>query len=519
MALLQIEHLNFTYPDGTTALTDVSLTLPEGSITLLCGASGSGKTTLLRLLKTPIAPTGQVTGHILYDGQPYPLAERVDAQEIGYVGQDPDAQIVTDRVWQELAFGLENLGIDSSAIRRRVGETASYFGMESWYDRPTDELSGGQKQQLNLAAALTMRPRLLLLDEPTSQLDPIAATAFLATLRRLNEELGLTILLVEHRLEETLALAEYVLLLDGGKVTFAGSPREACARLRVHSLAAALPTAARAWYALGGEGDCPLTVREGRRFLAALPAPSAPRVPAAPMDEPALVCRDVWYRYDKTAPDVLHGFSLTVGKGEIYSLLGGNGAGKTTALYAMAGLTRPYKGSIKYNARVAFLPQDPRHLFSHETVREELAQLASGGEAIATEWEIAHLLDRHPYDLSGGEQQRVALAKLLTAKPEILLLDEPTKGLDAENKQRLADRLRDLSAQGVTVLLVTHDTDFAAQMSSRCGLLFDGQLVSEDVPQRFFGDNVYYTTDAGRLSRGMVDGAVTCRQVIESWGG
>lgn len=518
MALLQVKDLNFTYADGHRALTDVSFALPRGSFTLLCGASGSGKSTLLRLLKTPIAPTGQMRGEIAFEGKSYPLSERESAVRIGFVGQDPDAQIVTDRVWQELAFGLENLGLESAAIRRRVGEMASYFGMESWYHRETDTLSGGQKQLLNLAAVLVTRPSLLLLDEPTAQLDPIAATQFLTTLRQLNRDMGITVLMTEHRLEETMPSADGVIVLDDGKIAFAGEPRAACVFLRRHSLSAALPAAARIWNGLKGDGECPLTVQEGQGFLASRPKPVAPPAETVPaLADSTLRCRDAWFRYEKNGTDILRGLSLTLGKGEVYSLLGGNGAGKTTLLYCLAGMERLYKGNIRAVGRVAFLPQDPRQLFACETVREELTEMAKDWQAAAEAEGIAHLLDRHPYDLSGGEQQRVALAKLLLTKPDILLLDEPTKGLDAACKQALIVRLRELAAAGVAVLTVTHDADFAAEVSDRCGLLFDGEMVSEDTPRRFFGDNCFYTTAACRISRERIADTVTCAQVIDAW--
>lgn len=518
MALLQVKDLSFTYPDGHRALTDVSLTLPRGSFTVLCGASGSGKSTLLRLLKTPIAPTGQMSSEIVFDGTPYPLSERESAAQIGFVGQDPDAQIVTDRVWQELAFGLENLGLDSATIRRRVGEAASHFGMESWYHRETDTLSGGQKQLLNLAATLVMRPKLLLLDEPTAQLDPNAATEFLSTLWRLNRDMGITVLMTEHRLEETLPNADEVIVLEEGKVAFAGEPREACAFLRSRPLSAALPAAARIWSGLNGDGECPMTVQEGQCFLASRGEPVAlPADTASVPDDTVLSCRGAWFRYEKNGADILHGVSLTLGKGEVYSLLGGNGAGKTTLLYCLAGMERLYKGKIKAAGRAVFLSQDPRQLFACETVREELSEMAADWQAVAEAEGIAHLLDRHPYDLSGGEQQRVALAKLLLARPDILLLDEPTKGLDAACKQALIARLRVLAASGATVLAVTHDADFAAEVSDRCGLLFDGEIISEDTPRRFFGDNCFYTTAACRISRERIADTVTCAQVIDAW--
>lgn len=519
MALLQVENLSFTYPNGHKALENVSFSLEEGSFTVLCGASGSGKSTLLRLLKTAVAPMGERGGTIAFDGQSYPLPARVDAADIGFVGQDPDAQIVTDRVWHELAFGLENLGLDSDVIHRRVGEMASYFGMESWFEQETDTLSGGQKQQLNLAAALVTRPRLLLLDEPTAQLDPIAAMEFLARLHRLHRDMGLTVFLVEHRLDDVLAMVDKVLMLEMGHCVCADTPRAACDTLCRHGFAAALPTPARVWHALNGNGDCPLTVREGRRFLASLAAPREEPIAEAPETDPLVICRDVWFRYERKAPDVLRGLSLNIRKGEIYSLFGGNGAGKTTLLHAIAGLTHIYKGNIYTRGRVAYLPQDPRLLFVRETVRGELEETACNEsiESVALAWGIEGLLESHPYDLSGGEQQRVALAKLMLTKPDVLLLDEPTKGLDVECKRALVGRLREMAATGVSVLLVTHDADFAAEVSDRCGLLFGGRMLGEEVPRRFFGDHDGYTTAASRMSRGMVDATVTCEQVIRAW--
>ena len=266
MELLQVKDLSFTYPNrDEAALSGLNFTVERGSFTVLCGQSGSGKTTLLRLLKRELAPHGTLGGEILYCNEPLAdLDDRRSTAEIGFVRQDPDEQLVTDKVWHELAFGPESLGMKTADIRRRVGEMASYFGIQSWYHNDTDRLSGGQKQLLNLAAVMVMQPKLLLLDEPTSQLDPIAAADFIATLQKLNRELGLTILLSEHRLEEVFPVADRVIVMERGKPCLSGTPRELCAVLRDHPLALGLPSASRIWAGLDvADEPCPLTGREG----------------------------------------------------------------------------------------------------------------------------------------------------------------------------------------------------------------------------------------------------------------
>lgn len=548
MELLQIKDLAFTYPSGgRPAVRDLNLTIERGSFTLLCGASGCGKTTLLRLLKKEEAPFGERTGEIMYDGIPLAdLDERRSAAEIGLVSQNPDTQIVTDKVWHELAFGPESLGIDTATIRRRVGEMASYFGIEDWYHRDTDTLSGGQKQLLNLAGVMVMQPKILLLDEPTGQLDPIAAADFLATLQKLNRELGLTVLLVEHRLEEIFPLVDRVLTMEEGRIRFDGPPREVARDMRGHYLYAALPSAARIWAGVSdGEGMPPLTVREGREMLEAQvtqPAEPLPLKTSERHQETVLEAKGLWFRYEKDLPDVLRDVSLRVQKGEVFALLGGNGTGKSTLLNVLTGLDRPYKGRVivkgkrikdykrgsLYRKNLALLPQDPSAVFLKKTVYKDFEDLLSLPTYASTDKEaaireqaehfgITHLLDRHPYDLSGGEQQLAALAKMMLTEPEILLLDEPTKGIDAFAKLRLMDLLRRLRESGKTVVMVTHDVEFAAAAADRCALFFDGSLIAEDGPRRFFSDNTFYTTAASRIARGRFPRAVLCEEVVSAW--
>ena len=526
MALLALENLTFCYPGAAApTLKDVSFTLEEGSFTVLCGATGGGKSTLLRLLKRELAPLGEVTGDIFIDGMPQEqLSELEAASAIGYVMQRPEQQIVTDRVWHELAFGLENLGLPQEEIARRVAEMACYFGIEGWYDRPTAELSGGQKQLLNLAAVMAMQPRLLVLDEPTAQLDPIAASDFIATLRRLNRELGLTILITEHRLEEVIPVCDTLLVLEQGCLTVNAPPRRAVQQLAAHpTLMPAMPAAVRLHHLLGSSAPCPLDGREGRRFIARY----GNRIRRLPQEEaqssaaPALEMREVYFRYDRKAPDVLCGLNLTIPAGEICCLLGGNGAGKSTALSVAAGIERAQSGSVRvfgrglkeyrgqslYNECLTLLPQDVQTVFLGNTVAEELADAQAGLEMLPMSLE--HLRGRHPYDLSGGEQQLVALARVLATRPKLLLMDEPTKGVDAHAKKQLLDVLQALKKQGVTILIVTHDVEFAALCADRCLMLFRGRIVSQGTPATFFGNSSFYTTAVSRMSRGYYENAVT----------
>ena len=511
MELLTAKHLTFTYPDcKQPALQDVSFVIEAGSFTVVCGATGSGKSTLLRLLKPELAPLGELHGEISYGKQPC---------QIGFVMQKPEQQIVTDKVWHELAFGLENMGLPQQVIAARVAEMASYFGIESWYERRVCDLSGGQKQLLNLAAVMAMHPDILILDEPTAQLDPIAATDFIGTLQKLNQDFSLTILIVEHRLEELIPICDKMLVLEQGSVLTYDAPRTVVGQLQQHQeLFCAMPTASRVFHGLSGKGVCPLTVREGRNFLEENFGNAVPCLEAQPYEhsaKPALDFSQVYFRYEKKGVDVLRELSFRVYENEIYCMLGGNGSGKTTSLNVAAGFLRPYSGRVKtYNNLVAVLPQDVQTLFLKNTVAEELSD--SGVDVADLPFDLSPFLEKHPYDLSGGEQQLVALAKVLAVKPKLLLLDEPTKGLDAYKKQQLAGILRRLKASGVTVVVVTHDVEFAASCGDRCGLLFRGAMVAEGVPTEFFGENHFYTTAASRMTKGYCKNAVTVEQVVAS---
>ena len=533
MEILKVENLSFAFPGAAQpVLHDVSFRMEAGDFLALIGATGSGKSTLMRLLKRELAPIGSLQGCIFYNGvAQQELAERVSACEIGYVMQRPEQQIVTDKVWHELAFGLENLGLPQSVIRRRVAEMASYFGISDWFERDVSELSGGQKQLLNLAAVMVMQPKILLLDEPTSQLDPIAAADFLNTVSKLNREMGVGVILIEHRLEAVLPMADRVLVLEDGTLQLDLPPTQACERLRSHPvLLDAMPGAVRLFHALNGAGDCPITVREGRRFLREHFGRDVRRLDeahASRNEENVLEFKNVYFRYGREYPDVLKCLNLQVRQGEIFCFLGANGSGKSTLLKLCAGLCCPYSGSIRvlgkkiqqyrgqslYRDCMALLPQDPQTVFLKSSVRDELREVHV--DASALPYSLEHLMDRHPYDLSGGEQQMVALAKVLASRPKILLLDEPTKGVDSHAQGAVLEVLRRLKAERITILIVTHDVEFAARCADRCALFFRGEIVSEDAPARFFDENSFYTTSANRICRGWYEGVATVEAAAE----
>lgn len=537
MEAVKIENLSFCYPNREGfALKELSLSIERGQFITLIGASGSGKTTLLRHLKPALTPAGERSGRVLFMGEPIEgLSLREQTRRIGFVFQNPDGQIVTDRVSHELAFGLESLGTKNEEIRLRVAETAAFFGIENWFRREVSSLSGGQKQLLNLASVMTMRPELLVLDEPTGQLDPIAASEFLHMLRRINQELGTTVILSEHRTEEAIPISDGLMVMESGRLIAGGTPFEVAKALGEHEMLFAMPTPMRVWAAAGGGEACPADIREGRAWLEDFSRsrgllPVEKTAPVRNSAEDALAMKDVWFRYSRDGADVLRGFSAKIRRGEIFALLGGNGAGKSTALSIMAGTLSPYRGKCVKNGRTALLPQDPRTLFLHGAVESDLKEAVSdkkpsSGECDALLAEIMEtcgiedILAAHPYDLSGGQIQMAALAKLLLTEPDILLLDEPTKGLDAVRKLRLGALLCSLCERGKTVVIVSHDIEFCALYAHRCAMLFDGGISAAQEPEAFFAGKSFYTTAAGRMSQGILEGAILTEQIIKACGG
>ncbi|MDF9867648.1 energy-coupling factor transporter ATP-binding protein EcfA2 [Bacilli bacterium PM5-3] len=543
MEIINIKDLKFKYIlNNENTLNGVNLKINEGDFVVICGDSGCGKSTLIKHLKKELTPYGTKEGSIFYQGK---LIEEMDlrssATNIGYVMQNPDNQIVTDKVWHELAFGLENIGEDRQIIRRRVAEMANFFGIHNLFREESDKLSGGQKQILNLASTMLLQPNVLILDEPTSQLDPIAAVEFIDILKKINDEFATTIILVEHRLEDVFKVANRIVVMDQGKIMAEGNQYEIAQKVNEidsnSNFFQALPTPARVALALDLTEKMPLTIKEGRKFLNYyFPNPKIKSFESNDIEisnEKIVELKNVYFRYTKDQDDILRGVNLTVYKNEIYCLLGGNGAGKTTTINNIAGLATPYRGKILIdgidvsknknhldNNYLAYLPQNPTLLFSRDTVNEELkdglkAEQYNYLDELVAEFKINHLLEQHPYDLSGGEQQKVAIIKILLKKPHIILLDEPTKGLDATAKLHLANILKELVNKNYTIIIVSHDIEFCAQHSTRCAMFFDGEVVSEDKPRIFFKDNNFYTTAAAKMSRSIFNDVVLCEDVIE----
>ena len=579
MNLVEIKDFGFSYPESSRkVLEHVNLNIKEGTLNVIMGRSGCGKSTLLRQLKSVLAPAGEKEGEILYRNIPLRDTDhRTQSQEIGFVMQNPDNQIVTDKLWHELAFGLESLGYDNATIRLRVAEMASYFGIQKWFYKNVSELSGGQKQLLNLASVMAMHPSLLILDEPTSQLDPIAASDFLETVKKINRDIGTTVLLTEHRLQDIIPYADQVFVMDKGTLFLEGTPREIGTKLKEqhHGMFLSMPVPMQIYAGTDSALTCPLTVSEGRQWIreyikekgikkekiqqanqrlerqgeknknetAGLFGHFKRQKENTP---PAIQMKDVWFRYEKDSPDVIQDLSLEVKKGEFYALVGGNGTGKSTTLSLLGRVHQPYSGRIYLDGKdlrsfsdrelycgyLGVMPQNPQSIFLKKTVLEDLYSVIGGKkekpsseypismkkekaiEGIVSLTHLEGLLNRHPYDLSGGEQQRLALAKVLLLRPKILLMDEPTKGMDAEYKEEIGKILCKLKQHGMTIFMISHDVEFVAEYADRVGLFFEGNVVTSQNTREFFSGNNFYTTAANRMARQLFPDAVTGKDVI-----
>ncbi len=553
MEAIKIENLSFAYPNRKAkALDDISLSVQSGEFITLCGQSGCGKTTLLRLLKPSVAPFGTVSGNrFINESDINSISARDECEKIGIVMQSPENQIVTDKVWHELAFGLEGLGLPTAEIRARVAEMAAFFGIDSWFHQKTTELSGGQKQLLCLASVMVMRPSVLILDEPTSQLDPIAAHEFLKTLKRVNSELGTTVILSEHRLEEALPVSDRVVVLDDGKIVAEGNVGKVSEILlrEKHPMFLAFPTSVRVHGVLDRISPCPITVLEGRRWLDSFSENHEFDASQIPKDSnfksdviPAIDARGLYFRYSRELPDVVKNFSFKAYSGRVSAIVGGNGAGKSTALSLLSGLLASQRGEVllfgkkltkirkPHDGLLGVLPQNPQSVFAKNTAFLELCEmLQSKGiseqeknariKSVSELCEISTLLSFHPYDLSGGEQQRLALAKILLREPKILLLDEPTKGMDARFKDVFGCILNKLKTRGTAIVMVSHDIEFCAEYADECSLFFDGNIVSGASSREFFSNKSFYTTAANRMARALIPEAVLADDIIAAFGG
>ncbi|MCI9126021.1 MAG: ATP-binding cassette domain-containing protein [Eubacterium sp.] len=527
MAQIEIKNLSFKYKTSDKeTLKKVSLCVEKGQFIVVCGKSGCGKTTFLRCFKPQIRPAGNIDGMIYYTGENMEeMTDEDQAKKIGFVMQNPEHQIVTDKVWHELAFGLENFGEKSEHIRAKVAEIAEYFGITDWYYEDTDCLSGGQKQLLNLASIMVMGPEVLVLDEPTAQLDPIAAEKFLDILKKINEDFGITVIISEHRLNYVLQKADKMLILDMGQVEKYGDVREIVKKGLYMDIEPLMPVPSRIFGKSIGQGEVPISVAEGRRWLenqGKIQNKKAGKVIEG-IETPkkkdrktldfqySVVCKDIWFRYEKNGRDIVQGLNLTVKRGEIFAILGGNGAGKTTTLLLLSKILKAYRGKLKIDGKTALLPQNVQILFERETVSEELGHIS---DKLIKEMKLEGLMRMHPYDLSGGEQQKAALAKILLKDPDILLLDEPTKGMDNIFKEELGRLLKSLAARGKTIIIVSHDLDFCGEFVDRCGLFANGSLISISDVREFFVNNRFYTTTVAKLAREIVKNAYKMEDII-----
>lgn len=532
MEIYTITNLSFAYPGSEKkALDNINITIEKGSFVTICGQIGSGKTTLIRHLKPSLTPHGALSGEILFEDKPLKdISERDECEKIAFIMQNPESQSVTDKVYHEIAFGLESLGIDSREIHTRVAETTAFFCIQDICNKNIDELSGGQKQIVNLASVMAMRPSVIVLDEPTTRLDPIASTKFITELERINREIGTTIIITEHNLNEVFALSDKIIVLENGRVICDASPSDAGKILKDKniSIVKSLPTPMRVYSASNSDDVCPITIREGRAWLEKqnLIKNNIPRENNELSEEVSVHLKNIFFRYEKNGNDIISDLNLKVHKGEILAITGSNGIGKSTLLSVIANVKKQYCGSVTTKGKVALLPQDAKLLFVKKTVFEDLCDVVIGSEEekkervkyIANVCKISALLNCHPFDLSGGETQKVAIAKLLLTNPDILLLDEPTNSIDALCKEEICALLKSMSLNGTTIIMVSHDLDFCAECAHKCTMFFDGKLTTPVNAYEFFSSNSYYTTSANRMAKEILPEAITPSDITSALG-
>lgn len=543
MAQIELIEYSFKYPrEDKKALDNINLSIDEGEFILICGPSGCGKTTLLQQLKKEIIPEGEITGNALYkDTKIDDLNDFIAASDIGMVFQEPETQIVTDRVINELAFSMENLGYSLDTMGRRIGEMVHFFGIEDKMYEKVYSLSGGQKQVLNLASVLVLQPKVLLLDEPTSQLDPVSSKEFIQMVQNLNRDFSITVILSEHRLDEIFHIADRVIMLDKGQIKYEGSPRDVAREIYKKEDKVFLnyiPDISRLYFKLDKEKDnMPLTVREGKKWIKNIDIKENNPTNSSSKEKKNTIIniKNISFKYEREKPLVLDKLNLDINQSEILSILGGNGAGKSTLLKVVAGAYKPQYGEIYINGEklynideserfrhIGYLDQNPTLYFLHDSVEEEIYNRAEKINADEKDvkylidlFELNNILHRHPYDISGGEKQKVALTTVLLAKPKILLLDEPTKGIDPISKKKIGELLLNLKEMGITLVIATHDIEFAARFSDRCALLFDGDIKTIEEPRDFFSQNYFYTTSINRIMRDKLPNAIIYEDVVQ----
>ncbi len=531
MAIFEIKNLNFTYARAKCkAIDNLSLKIEAGSFCVICGKSGSGKSTLIRLLKKEVSPQGELSGEILYNNIPLnSISDRVSVTDIGFVHQDVNSGLVCDKVWKELAFGLGNLGYNDDYIGAKVAEISEYFGISKWCNKKISELSGGSKQIVSLASVMTMNPKVLLLDEPTSMLDPIAKKNFINLLNRINKELGITIIMIEHNLENVFDIANNIVVLDSGKLIANCTPYCLSKALMGYDCLKyiGLPEFAEI-YAQFGNDIMPNTIESKKAWLKSVIGDNAQNTANETLNndcesQSVLTAENLYFRYDKKGEDIVKGASLKLNKGEIICLLGGNGGGKTTFINLLNGIFKAYSGKVKIekNCKVATLPQNAKGLFVESSVENELNVFAKllkidkdKVQSLLEKFDLIGIRELHPYDISGGEVQRLALAKLFLVNPDILSLDEPTQGMDMASKEYLKNLLLENKLQGKSVIVVTHDLRFASMIADKVGMFFDGKIVALNSASKFFENNNIYTTESSYLTRDFEKGLYSVEKIV-----
>ena len=609
MALIEFENFSFAYlnSDGTESqvksLDNINLEIEYGDFVLLCGPSGCGKTTLLTNLKKELVPAGRRAGEIRFNGTEIQNLDDISsACDIGYLFQNPDSQIVTDTVIQEIAFPLENIGLPTEEIRNRISEIVAFFGINDILHKNVNELSGGQKQLVNLCSLLVLRPEVLLLDEPMSQLDPIASYEFLSIVRRLNEEFSITVIMSEHKADSIFPFIDKAVFLKDGKIEFVDNAHNICSEVIDDEIFENyLPAVTKIYNSLSVKYpsliklNTPLSIREGRRCLGTIrddlikisngdeesnnldsanlhhinkkynsqeKSGIIDKLPFNRNKDALIQMKGIYFAYEKENL-ILKNVDFDLNKGDFLSLIGGNGVGKSTFLQLLVGILKPIKGKVKYKKGInlAYVHQNPMIHFSKDNVREEFMEsilesnlLSKNGIGFSGEdyekllkmssdefiesdmlnglkfdsidynfkeliefFDITNLIDKHPYDCSGGEQQKIVIVKALLQNADVLILDEPTKGLDPLSSKALADILNSLRDNGLTILMTSHDLDFVANNCKRCLMLFDKDIQIDDDPKVIFAENNFYTTFVNRMVKEYVPEIVTLEDLKSRW--
>lgn len=575
MALIEINDFNFSYngPDGEKypCLKDINLEINEGDFILLCGPSGCGKTTLLSNLKKELIPEGIRTGNAKYAGKDIEkLDELTSACDIGYLFQNPDSQLVMDTVIQEIAFPLENIAVPTGEIRNRVSEIVTFFGINDILHKNVNDLSGGQKQLVNLCSLLVLRPKVLLLDEPISQLDPIAAYDFLNILRRLNEEFSISIILSSHQFDNVYSFINRVVFMEKGEIKYSDSPYSIPEDILENDLFRHyLPSVTKVYNLLSDKYPAlknvkiPFSIREGRQCLSKIKEQISnlnnangdlddfDLIDAYENQETLIKMENVYFAYERHSL-ILKNVTAEIRKGEYIGLIGGNGSGKSTLLELMAGLLKPIKGKIdrKKDLRIGFIYQNPMIHFSKDSVKKELISSLrvdenfkdsllelTDEEMIGNEelnsikfdnlnfnfrellelFGLKELLSHHPYDCSGGEQQKIVIMKVLLEDCGILIMDEPTKALDPISSCNLSKILKNLQKNGISIVMSSHDLNFIANNCERCLMLFDKDILIDNYPKCIFRENNFYTTFVNRMVKDYCPKCITVSDVCKVW--